>query len=50
MKQRNISVRKTLKVNFGSVKNEKLSLKYYHRISNFAKEMLVQPELIKIAK
>ena len=26
------------------VKNEKLALKYYHRISNFAKEMLVQPE------
>jgi len=32
------------------VKNEKLALKYYHRISNFAKEMLVQPEPIKLPK
>jgi len=31
-------------------KNERLAQKYYHRISNFAKEMLVQPEVIKVLK
>ena len=32
------------------MKNEKLALKYYHRISNFAKEMLVQPEHINLPR
>ena len=27
-----------------------MALKYYHRISNFAKEMLVQPEVITVKK